>query len=215
MPQVEPNPDLAWAMDFEQRKEDATRRRREELHFTQMEAKFSSSSAPPRSSPHKNRYNAAIASLEADQSRSESSEQPKKPFKTTLPDGDPRAYLMRRQKSLAAKGGQGGQRLMSRAKSTRLPLEKTPEEQHLQSLVFNLQTDLGKLQSTMEVLAQNDAYVDRGNQNAGLVMKRNEIPGMARKVKEVVGLWMKTDEGKKYEVEYNFDNLLNSQSLSI
>jgi hypothetical protein len=108
MPQIEPNPDLAWAMDFEQRKEDATRRRREELLATQMEAKFSSSSAPLRSSPHKNRYNSAVASLEVDQPSSEPSEQPKEPFKTTLPDEDPRAYLMRRQKSLIAKkGGRG------------------------------------------------------------------------------------------------------------
>lgn len=214
MPQIDTNPDLVWAMEFEQRKEDATRRRRKELDLAQMEAKLTSSSGPPRTSPHKNRYNAAIASLEADQPRRESPEQPKKSFKTTLPDGDPRAYLMRRQKSIIVKGGEEGQRLMSRVKSTRLPLEKTPEDQHLQNFVFNMQTDLSEMQSMMEVLAQNDAYVQRGNQNAGLMMKRNETPGVARKTREVVDLWMRTDEGKKYEVEYIFDNLLNSPSLS-
>jgi DNA mismatch repair protein MutL len=215
MPQIEPNPDLAWAMDFEQRKEDATRRRREELHAAQMEAKFSSSSAPLRSSPHKNRYNSAVAALEVDQPRSELSEQPKEPFKTTLPDGDPRAYLMRRQKSLAAKKGGGGeQQMMRRAKSTKLPLEKVPEEQHLQNLVYNLQTKMDDLQGAVEKLAKADIYVRLGNQTAGLMMKSDETSGMARKFKEAVGLWMKTDEERRYEVEYNFDNLLKSKSLS-
>jgi hypothetical protein len=103
--------------------------------------------------------------------------------------------------------------MMSRAKSSRLPLEKVPEEQHLQNLVYNLQTKMGDLQGAMGKLAKADMYVRRGNQAVGLIVESDETPGMARKVKEVVGLWMKTDQGKRYEVKYNFDNLLKSKLL--
>ena len=213
--QAERNLDLSWAMDFEQRKEDATRRRRAELHAARIEAKLSSSSAQPRHSPYRNRYNAAIASLEVNESCIESSEQVREPFKTTLPDGDPRAYLMRRLKSLAAKkGGPKGQRMMSRAKSTRLPLENVPEEQRLQSLVYHLQTNIEHLQGAVEKLARTDTYIDYGDQNAGLMMESDERLGMTRRVEEVVRLWIEADKERKYEVEYIFDHLLNFEPLS-
>jgi DNA mismatch repair protein MutL len=214
----EPNQDLAWAMEFEQRKENATRRRRAEIRAAKMEAAFSSSSDTIRSSPHKNRYNAAIAALEAaqpDKDSSNVSAQSKMPFKTTLPDGDPRAYLMKRQKSFAAKNDiKGNQSMMMRTKSTRLPLETIPQEDHLHSLVYNMSTDLENLRSATETLAEEDMYVRRGGQSSGLRINETEITLLAIKVQEVVNLWVGARAEKQYEVEYNFRNLINSKSLN-
>lgn len=217
IPQNELHQDLAWAMDFEQRKEDTTRRRRKEMRTAQIEAQYSSSSVPIRSSPHENRYNAAIASLEAAQPRvdvSSTSGQAKVPFKTTLPDGDPRAYLMKRQKSLTAKrNGPGDQPRMMRAKSTRLPLERIPQEEHLYNLVYSMPTDKEKLPNAVEILAKEDLYVRCGVQSAGLIINAAETPLVLRRIQEAVKQWIGSGDGNKYEIEYNFGNLLNSKSL--
>jgi DNA mismatch repair protein MutL len=221
MLQNEPNPDLAWAMDYEQRKQDTTRRRREDLYAAQIQTGFSTSGAPPRASPHKNRYNAAVASLEVGpvaQPSAEPPEQLKQPWKTTLPDGDPRAFLMKRQKSHAAKKGSSNQRAtsrsMSRAKS-RLPLEKIPIEQLLHNLVYTMDIDKGSFKGAMEKLAVTDMYVSHGGQSGGLIMKHAELGPIALKIKGVVNLWMKTEEGRECEVEFQFENLLTSKSAQL
>ena len=212
--QTESNSDLAWAMDFEQRKMDATRRRREELRATQPGAGSSNSSDTISSSPHRNRYNAAISSLEVGQSCSEAPGQVKEHFRTTLSDNDPRAYLMRRQKSFVAKKvGPGDRPTIMRAKSTRLPLETIPKADHLHKLVQNVSTDMENFRRVMAVLAKEDMYVNRGYQNKGLVMSSSGTPGVSRKVQQVVNLWMKKDASNKYEVKYSFSNLLDSESL--
>src|SRR5204862_388518 len=115
--------DLAWAMDFEQRKEEATRQRREEMKAARLEAKVQQEEEDARlygrkaavdNSPHKNRYHAAIATLEAENETVRNNVSAREPFKTSLPDGDSRAYLMKRQRSTSP--GLGS-RKMSRAKS--------------------------------------------------------------------------------------------------
>jgi DNA mismatch repair protein MutL len=218
MAQTEPNQDLAWAMDFEQRKEDATRRRREEIRTEQVDAELSHSSGPVRVSPHKTRYNAAIASLEASQPRIDSrntSEQVKVPFKTSLPDGDPRAYLMKRQKSFAAKkNGPGDQPMMMRTKSSRLPLERIPREEQLHNLVYRMLTEIEKLQGTMEKLAKEDMYVRHGGQSAGLMISVAEASLLAGKLQEAVKQWVGSGDEKKYEIEYNLDNFSNFMPLN-
>jgi DNA mismatch repair protein MutL len=217
MPRIEPNPDIAWAMDFEQRKADATRRLREEKRTEEMEVEFSGSSVLKRSSPHKNRYNAAIASIEAAQARVDASHDPqqtKVPFRTSFPDGDPRAYLMKRQMSLAAKKvGVGDQPMMMRAQSTRLPLERIPEEDHLHNLVFKVPTDMDKLRGAIEKLSKDDLYVRCGNHGAGLMVNAEETPVLARKLQEAVKLWMDRNEEENYEVEYAFSNLLKFKPM--
>jgi DNA mismatch repair protein MutL len=207
--------DLAWAMDFEQRKEDATRRlRREEIRAAEVEDDSPTSSRPVRSSPHKNRYNAAIASLQAGQLQINAgnvSGQAKVPLKTSLPDGDPRAYLMKRQKSFATqKKVPGGPPAMIRAKSTRLPLETIPQEQRLYDLIYNVSTDMEKLKRAMEVLVKEDSYVRRGGQIAGLNMKAEERPLLTSKLRDTVNQWIESGEGREYEVQYDFSNLLDS-----
>ena len=216
--QNELNEELAWAMDFEQRKEDASRRRREEIHAVQPAAEHASSSTPVRSSPHKNRYNAAIATLQTDQARigvSNTSRQPKHSFKTTLPGGDPRTYLMKCQKSMAAEqGASGGRPVMMRAKSTRLPLEKTPQNEHLHKLILIMATNMKKIHKSMDQMAKEDTYIRGRNQFAGLAIRSTETPLVARKLQEIVSLWMDGHEEIKCEVEYNFGNLLSSDLLS-
>ena len=209
--QSEASLDLAWAMDFEQRKEEATRRRREEIRASRLAAEQSKMAETFQSSPYKNRYNAAIAALEAGpSSSSKSSGQEKVPFKTSLPDHDPRAYLMRRQKSISGRASTpGGPPELMRAKSTRLPLERIPVEETVHNLLLTIPTDLKDLRGDAAVLTKFDMYVFRGTLSPGLVMKAADTPAVARRLQEAVIRWKQTDAGKIYEVEYNLSNLLN------
>ena len=222
--QSEQNSDLAWAMQFEHQKEEASRQRREELRAArntreaaEMQVMFSPANAAPaapKSSPHKNRYNAAIVSLEAGNKSSVNKTPENEPFKTSLPDGDPRAYLMRQQNSMSLQPAKPGEppRPM-RAKSTKLPLERIPEKGQIHDLVFTLRNALNVVQRTSFALAKEDSYISRGSQATGLVMAAADMPELVRKIQAVAMKWADTGDGKKYEFEYDFGNLLKVKGL--
>ncbi|KAF4637049.1 hypothetical protein G7Y89_g1049 [Cudoniella acicularis] len=140
--QRDSNAELEWAMDFEQRKEDASRQRREEFRIARKAAARREVDSLVRTSPHENRYKAAIATLEADQLSLHNNVPAKEPFKTTLPDGDPRAYLMKQQRLTPI---QSGLLKLTRAKSLKLPLERIPDEIKTHALLLRLSTDMGQL----------------------------------------------------------------------
>lgn len=223
------NPDLAWAMDFERRKEDATRQKRTENIVAQVEAARCQSKRrrmsigdrgscqevdltenAPRSSPHKNRYNAAVASLTPSQEIPLHDDEISKPrFETSLPDGDPRLYLMKRMKSSLAVTKQGHTPKPMRAKSTRLPLEKIPADEKVHMLMLNVSTSMEVIQNAMLGLSSSDAYVRRGNQHAGLALATSEADEVQKELQSIVEKWKETEAGKKYEVAYKFENLIS------
>ncbi|CZR50932.1 related to DNA mismatch repair protein PMS2 [Phialocephala subalpina] len=208
--------DLEWAMDFEQRKEGATRQRREQLRIARVEEKFrqaqedarlyGQSEEEVRSSPHKNRYNAAIATLEADNEMSRSIVPTKEPFKTTLADGDPRAYLMKRQRSMSVRLGEAPK--LSRAKSMRLPLERIPENQKLHSLLLPLPADMTTLRKINAGLKHTDMYIQCGVIGAGFPPGSPEEEEITKKVQAVFKNWkgwkgnmfQEQDEGGRVQI---------------
>ncbi|KAG4420143.1 hypothetical protein IFR04_006706 [Cadophora malorum] len=227
----DPNDELAWAMDFERRKEDATRQRRKEILAARAEAEadiaapivrrrrpqvqgealeLDAADAIVRSSPHKNRYNAAIANLEARKEASIGDDVAKPIFKTSLPDGDPRAYLMRRRKSMQPSVPGGPTRPM-RAKSTRLPLERIPEAEMLHRLEMRWPVDMDAVQTAFEKTKVHDVYINRGIQTVGLSMTPAEAKLVASRIQAAVENWMEKYPGKAYTAEYAFDSLINVQ----
>jgi hypothetical protein len=212
------NVDLAWAMDFEERKEAATRRRREELRSVRPADDEPGPVEATRSSPHKNRYNAAIACLEVGQQplKMNALGQHKEPFKTSLPDDDPRAYLMRRQKSMPLRPARFGDspKLMC-AKSTKLPMERIPRDAELYHLLQNLPVDMSRLKRITSTLTTHDTYTNRGTQSEGLNMKSKDIPGISQRLQEMVRTWVGNGEGKGYEVEFTLGDLLSTNSLRV
>ncbi|PBP22688.1 DNA mismatch repair protein [Diplocarpon rosae] len=222
-----PNTELAWAMDFEQRKEDATRRRRMEIAAARAELDVAGSKKrrrlgkdeatnmdsgfdAGRSSPHKNRYNAAVANLEASGPKQHNHEAPRKSFKTTLPDGDPRAYLMKRQNSMYALVNRPGEApKQMRAKSMRLPLERIPEGENVHMLLLECSVHMGMIQNALSNTMSLDSYTNQGVQPAGLVMNSPEAKMVEKRVHAIVEKWRATEAGKKYEIDYNFDKLVD------
>lgn len=210
------NSDLAWAMEFEQRKEDATRQRRMELRAARQAEDQAAPTGPTRSSPHKNRYIAASASLNVTQTRLEPSRPPKEPFKTTLNEDDPRAYLMRRKKSMAAQSIKPGDPpRMMRAKSMKLPMEKIFPDESLYRLLQLVHADIGALKGMVEVLAKEDVYMGHGREFPGLAIEDSHIPAIAKKLQMTVTSWIgsEAENGHKHEVEFSFGNLPSVRSL--
>lgn len=203
--------DLEWSMDFEHRKELATRRRRDELRAAILDVDCSEPGKVVRTSPHKNRYNAAIAALEAGHASSSKIETAREPFKTSLPDGDPRAYLMRRQKSIMAQKGKVGEvSKMTRAKSNRLPLENIPENEKTYNLVLGISADMSSLRRTTAELMKSDMYVKKGNEAVGLRIGGLETTGVANRVQAIVTKWMEKEGKENLEVQYKFENLVTT-----
>ena len=206
------NAELAWAMEFEERKEAATRHRRAELRASRKENANQASEGAMHTSPHQARYEAAIANLESPQSvfHDVDESQPKVAEKaqTALPDGDPRAYLMRRQKSmLAHSGNTGAPPRLKRTRTTMLPLEKIPIVSQVHHLLQNCPVDVASIKASMKLLADLDLYVGRGSKAAELALSPTETSGIEKRLQEVVTAWISGDEQRKCEVEYTFGNL--------
>lgn len=202
------NPDLEWSMDFEHRKELASRRRRDELRAATLEADKSDTVEIVRPSPHKNRYNAAIATLEAGYPRPNTIETMKEPFKTSLSDGDPRAYLMRRRKSLMAQKVKPGEvHKPSRAKSSRLPLENIPENEKTHNLVLKLSSAPDSLRIVTKELMKNDMYAKKGVEFRGLRNGVLETTEVASRVQATVTKWIETEGKENCEVDYIFEKM--------
>ncbi|CCD54915.1 hypothetical protein BofuT4_P162040.1 [Botrytis cinerea T4] len=212
----QPNAELEWAMDFEHRKESATRRRRDELQamreeFQQPPATIQASSRP---SPHKNRYNAALASLEMSQEsqRENSSSANSEGVCTTLPDSDPRGYLMKQQKSFSVLSSiTGGPRKLKRAQTLRLPLETIPADLQIHRLLHTAESDMDEISKLVMETSKQDTYVRRGSQARGLEMTATDRDTVGRELRHVVEAWMKSERGEKCDVEFVFGGL---ESLS-
>ncbi|KFZ11940.1 hypothetical protein V501_04516 [Pseudogymnoascus sp. VKM F-4519 (FW-2642)] len=134
--------DVDAAMDFERRKVTSTRRLREET--------------------------AAVARLEAETDDVAMQRMPVQEhiIKTVLQDGDPRAYLMRRQKSMAMHQGPK----LKRAKTMLLPLESIPDTLGTQNLVLRMSIETASVSRAMHLLTAVDDYANSGIRCEGLGM---------------------------------------------
>ncbi|KAI2614415.1 uncharacterized protein GGS25DRAFT_517262 [Hypoxylon fragiforme] len=94
----------------------------------------------------------------------------KEPIKTTIPSGDPRAYLLRRQKSMAAGERGAQQRKIRRMKSSLLPLENIPSNYQTHSVMLIKSVDIQAMYTLVEKKALYDDYIAKGTLENGLEM---------------------------------------------
>ncbi|TAQ85755.1 hypothetical protein B7494_g5904 [Chlorociboria aeruginascens] len=230
----EANLELAWAMEFEARKEEATRRRRSELQASNDDHPFpliplTNAQTHFSSSPHKNRYKAALTALSAQPpTQTPRQAQPlfKAAFKTSLPDGDPRGYLMRRQNSLLQRSdgstGVDGPRI-KRMKSSRLPLESILAEVQNHRLVQTIAVNRKVIRSVGERLSGIDGYVKRGILDVGLEVKDNEVGELEERLRRVVRKWADSMSGREVhpefekvmELEFDLSNMFRRKKMNV
>lgn len=148
------------ALDFERRKKEAIRKRREQLRGCSSSVNVQAGSNT-LNSPHQNRYLAARASLsmQPDSSaprQNASIEQDSRPS-TIFSADDPRAYLIR-QRSLT-----NGAAQHQRAKADKLPLERIPHGKELHTIQMTLPVDLRLLSKDLQEISQTDIYIRSGD----------------------------------------------------
>lgn len=204
--------DLAWAMDFENRKEELNRQQRQRREVARSriasESENTEKSIPTaRPSPHKNRYVAALASLES--GAFPANRPPVKPVESLISDGDPRLYLLRRQKSIAALPGAASEfSKPSRLKSNRLPLERVPAGAQLHSLAFKLRTNIEIIQALSDGFGEEDLYISSGTLMSGLELSDRDMPEVIKRFHEVVLKWKETSIDENVEFEYTLGSAI-------
>jgi len=101
----------------------------------------------------------------------EENQDDREPVATTLPTGDPRAYLLRRQKSLAAEeSGEKSRRPLRRMKSALMPLESIPPEQETHTLLHSMNLPSSVLNDWVGLFREYDGYIVYGTLADGLDM---------------------------------------------
>ncbi|KAI0143617.1 hypothetical protein GGR57DRAFT_518279 [Xylariaceae sp. FL1272] len=108
------------------------------------------------------------------------------PIATTLPTGDPRAYLLRRQKSFVAGGGQAKLKKNKRTKSLLMPFENILPELQVHDMSLKMSLDLQSLKKEMQVLEKNDVYVSSGTLFDGLDMNMDEGQRIESRLQELL-----------------------------
>ena len=180
------HPDLAFAMDYEARKQEATDQHRQLLRqqaaAAKREARTLADASPSKTttnSPHKNRQAKAIAALHTNRSPMTAGDP------INFEAGDPRAYLLRIQRSERLPSAQTSK--LKRWKSTMLPFETLREEAYIGDLVLPLKTEGLNLRSQVLSGALYDEYIDKGKEvEAFLNPTTSEVEEWERRLKEMV-----------------------------
>ena len=179
------HPDLAFTLDYEARKQEAMGRHRQGLRqqaAAAKEARTLADASPtmtPTNSPHKNRQAKAIAALH--NSRSHVAEGDP----VTFAAGDPRAYLLRVQRSEEEAGVLASK--SKRRKTTMLPFETLQEEAYIGDLVLPLKTEGLNLRPQVLSGVLYDEYIDKGKEvEAFLDPTAEQIEEWEQRLKEMV-----------------------------
>ena len=170
------HPDLAITMDYERRKQEATRKLREQLRQQAKSQRRSrveddeGISPAENNSPHKNRYNKAIAAL-APTSMQENLTQATAVFEP----GDPRGYLLRcqtREKACLSNAVEW-QPKAKRRKTSMLPLETVSEDSTVRGLNLTLMTS--NLLTNISITKHHDEYINSGVYTNGLASAASDL----------------------------------------
>lgn len=204
--------DVEDALDYERRKEEATLKIRELLQAENS----SNDTVCPQTNPvavssiSKGIRDPALFATAGVSSRiiqPSASNQAHESALTTLPDGDPRAYLIRRQKSLTVCGEAGDPPKLRRAKTILLPLESITEAIRLTKLVHTVsETDIALVRKAVIELRDVDDWIKSGKQALGLDIAISELSMIELKIRNVIV--KNLDVGKKGEVVVDMSKLL-------
>ena len=196
-----PHPDVEAALDYERRKQLASKSRRL-MRAETLNASVRTNEdddpvqrAPGRpssgKSPHQSRYEAAVAALRP-------APQTKLVEQSTsvMAESDPRRHLMR------IRGSD-----VRRTRLSMLPLEAVPEKDRLQQLALTLSINMNRITKSHQAISSLDTYVDEGVPSTLAFLGLIEDDGaMTRLQRKTIDLFRLVDER---------DNTGNSTPLSL
>ncbi|KAI1382336.1 hypothetical protein F4677DRAFT_458480 [Hypoxylon crocopeplum] len=143
--------------------------------------------------------------------QNEGSTKVKEPIKTSLPTGDPRAYLLRRQKSMAAEelGPKPGK--LRRMKSSLLPLENIPSDDEIHFIVLVEVLDIEVLRDSVVQGTLYDRYTAEGAIDNGIEMDLGTGREVEERLKSLLRTQYGTVDGQEAAPEINLCSLLKGK----
>lgn len=206
---TESNSDLTWAMAFEDRKESATRCRREQLRSAReiiggvdsvsssraSSMEKSASPIPLRPVDHANGYSSLKTPAHENL------------HNVTMMSQDPRAYWIRSrylgvEKSPISKGLGGKQINVSL-----LPLEKIPTRDRLHNLHKKIRANARTIHRAMVNLAADDSYLQGQAQITGLTLVELDAETLATRLRILGNTWAESKMGKGDEIQWIFSGV--------
>ncbi|KAI0966290.1 hypothetical protein F4678DRAFT_449787 [Xylaria arbuscula] len=110
----------------------------------------------------------------------------RQPIATSLPIGDPRAYLLRRQKSMATGDSNEKLKKLSRLKSSLMPLESIPPEYQTRVFSWTVSIHSSSLEKSVREARGYDKYVIYGDLVDGLDMNLSDRRIMESKLQKLL-----------------------------
>ena len=211
------HPDLAVTMDFENRKQLAMQRRREQLRQQTLEmivpngSQNVASSFKSVSSPHKNRYNKAVAALS-------SFEAPTKSHELIFETGDPRGYLARvltTESCESLNGGTTERQPPKRRKTANLPFEKVPLDAGVHDLLQTIGTTQESVVKQVPELAEYDSYIKSGTLSTGFDCTIEEAKSWEMALEEILKRSLpRTERGLPANIQLDLWSIIQQHHIS-
>ncbi|KAK7951250.1 histidine kinase-like ATPase [Apiospora aurea] len=153
---------------------------------------------------------ASFPQISQDQQAAEDHE----PIKTSIPPGDPRAYLLRRQKSAAAEANsKAPRRGLKRAKSCLMPLENIPDDETMYNLVFQMPLGIQSLRNSAALAACFDGYIDDDDVGSALDMGATEGHRIEERLDHLLSDWTKQVTGEATCIESQLTAVLKGKGI--
>lgn len=168
----------------------------------------------PRSQKQKPNENHAFANLYSVDVEQHEGLVGTEPVQTSIPSGDPRAYLLRRQKSVAAEENPGRPRKLRRVKSGLLPMEHIPEHGKTHSLLLMITVIAQDVPKLIEDIERYDSYMTEKDLVEGLDMNGAELQRIETRLDGLLSLWQEELTGEKIGVESTLTKSLRNQEAS-
>ncbi|KAK8088123.1 hypothetical protein PG997_003084 [Apiospora hydei] len=136
------------------------------------------------------------------------------PIKTSIPPGDPRAYLLRRQKSAAAEANsKAPRRGLKRAKSCLMPLENIPDDEVTYNLLFQMPLEIQLLHNSTALAACFDGYIDDDDVGSALDMGATEGRRIEERLDHLLSDWNKQVTGETTCIESQLTAVLKGKGI--
>ncbi|KAI0818177.1 hypothetical protein GGR55DRAFT_694429 [Xylaria sp. FL0064] len=137
----------------------------------------------------------------------------RQPIPTTLPIGDPRAYLLRRQKSMAATGNDAKVKKLSRVKSSLMPFENSPPEYQTRVLSWSISIDGSALEASVRRARRYDKYVIYGALVDGLDMSLSDGRAVESQLQKLLADQKENFGDENTIVDINLQSTLKGKSV--
>jgi DNA mismatch repair protein MutL len=200
------SPIVEEALDFERRKESASAKLRTEIRRSQTTSDSGDHVVPTilQPQPIHPTNKAAILPSGAD----ESAQKDTAPAETALPDDDPRAYLMRRQRSMRlGTGKHDQQKRLRRAKTLLLPLETTAKHMEVHKLELVIHVDAEHIRNAITRHAVYDEYAKHGKVSKAFDTLTVEVEVVERQLKAAVTKHLGPTQAEEVQIVYDLSPL--------